>query len=212
MPSDATHGWETPRLRASLGQALLSETQPRTARQLAEVIDADQSNIKKEADLLADAGLLTRSSAPPVTGRGARPRWAYALSKSQREHAAAALADRRDLDPRHFGQLRRGQEVILATVNPSRISDLLHVLAETQAARRALWVADCGQEMIFAFDGLDHADPALALLADLNAARIPCRRGSVARVESADDVVQRADTLVEQTRRTRLQRDTRSAL
>lgn len=211
MHSKSAQGWETPRLRASLGLALLNETQPRTARQLAEVIDADQSNIKKEADLLADAGLLTRSRAPVVTGRGARPRWAYALSESQRERAAEALAGRRDPDPRRFGQLRRGQDVILASADPSHITDLLHVLAETQAARRALWVAHCGQEMIFAFDGLDHADPALELVANLNAARIPCRRGSVTRVESTDDVVQRADLLAGQTRRTRLQRDTRSA-
>jgi DNA-binding MarR family transcriptional regulator len=211
MEPGAAQGWETPRLRVDLGRALLRETQPRTSRQLAEVISADQSNVKKEADRLADAGLVTRSAAPPTAGRGRRPRSAYSLSKSQRDIATVAINDRRDPDPRRFGQLRRGQDIILATVDSAHITDLLHVLAETQAVGHALWIAQCGQEMILAFDAIDNADPALELLANLDAARVPSRRGTVTRVESVDDIVARAQALVGQARRTRLVRDTRRA-
>jgi hypothetical protein len=83
------------------------------------------------------------------------------------------------------------------------------VIAEAEEAQKAAWLALCGEEMLFAFDGPDPVDSALALLALLDAARIPARRGTVSQVNAPGGAVERACSAVERSRTVRVRRDTR---
>jgi DNA-binding MarR family transcriptional regulator len=202
--------WETPDLRAGIGHVLLSAHKPVTANQLAEQLRKDQSNVKKEADRAGRLGLLTLCHDPPAPfAKGRRPRSAYILTSKQRSRARAELPKHVPPEPGVVGLLQRGQELVTAAAAPPHLDDLLHVLSEAEAVKEAAWLAMCGDELLFAFDGPDPVNPALALLALLGAARVPARRGTISQVSQTPDAVERAGALIEQSRATRLRRDTR---
>jgi predicted ArsR family transcriptional regulator len=82
--------------RAALLETLRAESRPSTLAALARAAGLHQNTVRDHLDALVDAGLATRSSAPP-SGRG-RPAWLYQATRADPEAAseyaglAAALA------------------------------------------------------------------------------------------------------------------------
>jgi len=209
---DGEATWETPPLRVSIGHALLTTLGAMTANQLAIRLQKHQSNVKKEADRSARLGLVSLCPDPPSSASRGRPaRSAYKLSPGQRSRAEAELPERQPAFSRPItaGHLQRGQEIVSATAAPPHTNDLLHVIAEAEEARKAAWLALCGEEMLFAFDGPDPAGSALALLALLDAARIPAQRGTISQVSPANDAIDRARDTIQRAHAVRVRRDTR---
>jgi hypothetical protein len=208
--SDGDATWETPPLRVSIGHALLATQGAVTANQLAASVRKNQSNVKKEADRAARLGLITLCSDPPPSATRGRPaRTAYRLTSKQRSRARAELPKWAPSQSGAIGRLRRGQELVAAAAAAPHTGDLLHVIAEAEEAQKAAWLALCGEEMLFAFDGPDPVSSALALLALLDAARIPARRGTVSQLNTPENAVERARHAVERSRAVRARRDTR---
>jgi hypothetical protein len=208
--SDGNATWETPPLRVSIGHALLATVGAVTANQLAASLRKNQSNVKKEADRAARLGLITLCSDPPPPATQGRPaRTAYRLTSKQRSRAGAELPKWTPSQPGAIGRLQRGQELVAATAAPPHTSDLLHVIAEAEEAQKAAWLALCGEEMLFAFDGPDPVSSAFALLTLLDAAEIPARRGTISQVDATRNAVERARDTVERSRTARARRRTR---
>lgn len=199
-------------MRVLIGHALLEHESALTAKELEARCQTHQSNIKKEADRMADSGLISRLPWQSSRGGGGRrPNAAYALTPGQRRRAAAELPPRAASSDSEIGRLERGQEIVSARVDSQHVQDLMHVLAESQSAAEASWVAVCGQDLLLVFEGADPAAPAIDLLALLDAARIPGYRSSVARVRPAAELISHARRSVAETRRVRIKRDTRRA-
>jgi predicted ArsR family transcriptional regulator len=82
--------------RAALLETLRAQAEPSTLTVLARAAGLHQNTVRDHLDALVDAGLATRSSAPP-SGRG-RPAWLYQATRADPEAAseyaglAAALA------------------------------------------------------------------------------------------------------------------------
>jgi hypothetical protein len=203
--------WTAPEIRVAIGRALLQARGPQTAKDLAALIEKDQSNVKKEADRMAVLDLITGVSPSARATGGRPPTIAYGLTAVQRARAERELPAPRLPVGGTTGLFRRGQEVVTAAAGPEHLGDLLDVLAGTQSVRRAAWAAVCGEQVLVVFEGSDPAGPALDLLAILNAARVPARRATVARVGPARELVHRARETAGEARRARTQRDTRHA-
>lgn len=205
-------GWSAPSLRALIGRELLKADRPRTAKELEGPLQSHQSNIKKEADRMASLGLISAANDPPRErmGGGRPPKTAYFLGPDQRAAASRELTPLPLLSS-SAGRLRRGQEIVVAQADREHIADLMHVLAEAQSVAQAAWVAVCGQELFVVFDGPDPVDPAMDLLAVLDAARIPGHRSTVARIRPASELINHAIGTVSAARRARIKRDTRHA-
>lgn len=203
--------WGAPNLRVRIGRELLAADRPRTAKELEAPLQIHQSNIKKEADRMVSLGLIACVDEPGGRSTvGRPPKAAFTLTSEQRERAADKLPDAAALPASDtIGLLRRGQEIVAASAAPEHIQDLLHVLAQAQTASRAAWVAVCGQEVLIVFDGTDPAGPALDLLTVLDAARVPGRRATVARVRPTKELIRHARKTVAEAQRTRMRRDTR---
>jgi hypothetical protein len=203
--------WTAPEIRVAIGLALLQARGPRTAKELAALIEKDQSNAKKEADRMVLLDLITGASPSSRATGGRPPTVAYVLTPEQRARTEHELPAPRLPVGGTTGLFRRGQEVVTAAAGPEHLGGLLDVLAETQSVRRAAWAAICGEQVLVVFEGSDPAGPALDLLAILDAARVPARRATVARVGPARELVHRARETAGEARRARMQRDTRRA-
>jgi hypothetical protein len=177
-----------------------------TAADIGELTRRHQSNVKREAERMAQAGLLARMTPPrDSTGkRGRQPTVAYQLAGETRAGAAAAVATHDEI-----GLLRRGQELVFASAGATHVIDLMHVLAECEDAVRASWVCRSGDEYVIAFGGTDPAEPAQGLFAAFSAARVPARRATVARLAPVHEEIDGARRTARQAQRTRLARDTR---
>jgi hypothetical protein len=214
MATTASFDWHGTSLRTLIGRALLDATKAMTAKDLEGPVRAHQSNIKKEADRMAIAGLLT--AVPPVgprAGSGRRAQRAYVLSPEQRSRAASQIPPPAAPNmPDLIGLLRRGQEIVTARADRDHLSDLMHVLAEAESARSALWSAMCGEDLLLVFDDPDPADAAMDLLTLLDAARVPAERRTVARVRPVPELIDDARRAIPNIRATRIRRDTRHLL
>lgn len=109
----------------------------------------------------------------------------------------------------HPGRLRRGQELVIVDVAGTQLADVVDVLSDTTVADRAHWVALFGDELAFAFDGPDPAEPATDLLAVFAGARLDGHRATVARVLPAEDFISQARRTAPIARRARMTRDAR---
>jgi hypothetical protein len=176
-------GWASSGLRIGMGRALLATSGPLSASDFEPFVAAHQSNIKKEAERMAAAGLIRREVLPPgaAVRRGPRPE-AFGLSPGQREQAARELGSVVPL-----GLLEQGQAVVTASVGRGHTADLLEVLAQAEATAAAAWVALLGDDLLVAYSGPDASGPALELEAVLEAADVPCRRATVARIGPGHD-------------------------
>src|SRR5580693_6284920 len=99
-------GWTASELRIAIGRALLASHVTMTAADLETVASSHQSNIKKEAERMALAGLIQRGAhrqASP-SKRGPKPE-AFGMSPAQRQRASRDLTAY--VPP---GVLRQGQE------------------------------------------------------------------------------------------------------
>jgi hypothetical protein len=169
--------WAATGLRIAIGRALLASPTPLSAADLELLVSTHQSNIKREAGRMASAGLISRGirrAAPHK--RGPKPE-AFELSPAQRQRASRELSF---VAP--AGLLQQGQEVVTASIGQGHTVDLLETLREAEATARAAWVAMLGDELLVAYSGAGAAEPALELQAVLEAADIPSRRATVARV------------------------------
>lgn len=195
-------GWTASELRIAIGRAMLASSKPLSAADLELAVSAHQSNIKKEAERMATAGLIQRGIPRPGAPRrrGPKPE-AFDMSSAQRKRASRDLA--RAVPP---GLLQQGQEIVTASVGQGQTVDLLEVLNSAEATTRAAWVAMLGEELLVAYDGPSAAEPALELQAVLEAADISSRRMAVSRVVSGHEWVrdgQKAIRAVERTRAAR---------
>ena len=111
----------------------------------------------------------------------------------------------------HLGRLRRGQELVIVDVAGTQLGDVLDVLSDTTVADGARWVALFGDELAFAFDGPDSAEPATDLLAVFAGARLDGHRATVAEVLPAEDFISQARRTAPIARRARMVRDARDA-
>lgn len=177
--SDA--GWRS-RERLAVGRALLAaEPAAMTARELAEAVGKNQSNVRRTANAMVDADLLVAEQAPlRHTGSGRQPKVVYRLADAERRRLRTILDARNDL-----GTLAEGLEVVLADASGARLPALLAVMTEPEAAPQLAWSALVDgepQEYLFAFEGPGARSGATSLVAVLAAADIPSRRASIAGV------------------------------
>lgn len=174
--------WAAPPPRVAIGHALLDSDAPMSASELRPAVGSHQSNIKKEAERMADAGLITRTQTTAQTKRKGPSAVAFALTLEQRQRAA------RELPPRPIvpGLLTHGQEVLFASTKAEHIGDLVRVLQEGRTAAAASWIALLGDEMLVTFEQRD-SDAALGLFVRLAAQHVPVRRAVVSRTGPTDD-------------------------
>jgi hypothetical protein len=179
---DDDDSWAAPPLRVAIGRALLESDAPMSASELGPVVLSHQSNVKKEAGRMADAGLITCTEAAAQTKRRGPSAVAFALTLEQRQRAA------RELPPRPIvpGLLTYGQEVLFASTEAEHIGDLMRVLREGRDAAAASWIALLGDEMLVAFEHRD-SDAALGLFVRLASEHVPVRRAVVSRTGLTDD-------------------------
>jgi hypothetical protein len=178
-------GWTASELRIAIGRALLASHVTMTAADLAAVVSVHQSNIKKEAERMALAGLIERGARRQTSPsqRGPKPE-AFGMSPAQRQRASRDLTAY--VPP---GVLRQGQEVVRASAGPGHAIDLLGALTDAEATVKASWVALIGDDLFVAYSGPSAAKPAVELQAVLEAANVPSRRATVARVAPAHEWV-----------------------
>jgi hypothetical protein len=188
--------WAGPELRVAIGRALVTAPGPLTAKDLEVATGTHQSNVRREAQRMAQLGLVTRVPNPERrTARGASPKTAFTLGPAQRRRAKRELAGRVAAAPTRrrpqakletsaaeIGQLRRGQELVIAPTYAASLPALIDSLRSAEPDPDAAWAALSGEELLVAFEGDDPAGAALKLLAALAEAGIPARRASVARV------------------------------
>lgn len=204
--------WHTPPVRHRILRALLTATEPLTARDVGLLLGSHQRNAKKELDGLVEAGLLTGLADPRRRSTGRVPK-AFHLSPEQRRLADIALktppAKTRRRSPRSPqsetskqrptlsngtpAQLRRGNEIVVAHAAANRFADLISVLASAQATVQPRWAALCGDEVIFVFDGPQPVPAAADLLMLLDHADLPVRRATVSYVGSAASLLRSND-------------------
>jgi DNA-binding MarR family transcriptional regulator len=194
-----------------IGRALLLATRDAlTATELADATGRDPSNLKKVADAMVDAGLLTRETpAHRANRRGRRPRSAYALDPTGREALERLLAQTTEA-----GRLRPGQQLVFAELGDPHIEDLLHVIGDSGAATQATWSALCDgdrQEYMIAFEGDGSDQLAVDLMAALSAAKIRVRRASVSNVRPISETLEQARRATRAAERSRLRQRTRQA-
>jgi hypothetical protein len=178
-------GWTSSDLRIAIGRALLASREAMTAADLAAVVSSHQSNIKKEAERMAFAGLIQPGARrqKSASKRGPKPE-AFGMSSAQRQRASRDLAAY--IPP---GVLQQGQEIVRASAGPGHAVDLFGALTDAEATVKASWVALVGDDLFVAYSGPSAAKPAVELQAVLEAANVPSRRATVARVAPAHEWV-----------------------
>jgi hypothetical protein len=192
--------WLASELRIAIGRALLASSGPLTSAELEPYVSAHQSNVKKEAERMASAGLIRGGIRRPRSAgkRGPQPE-SFGLSPEQRNRATSDLG--RGAPP---GLLQRGQEIVAVSTSPGQTVDLLQALNNAEATARATWVAMLGEDLLVAYSGPDAAGPAFELQAVLEAADIPSRRTTVARLLSGADWAREGRKLVRAINRARV--------
>lgn len=181
-----------------------------TAPEIAEALGEgkDPSNVRRDADAMEKAGLLTkRRPTRSSTGPGRRATMEFRLAsgkaKELEQYLAAGQAP---------GLLRPPQQLVFARAAAPQLEDLFNVLADSDLTARASWAALWDgepQEYVIAFDGAEAAAAALDLLAALSASQIQCRRTAVTQVELPHRLVERAKRRARAATRARLRRNTR---
>jgi len=208
---DGSTNWNR-EIERAIGRALLYSTdgESLTAAELAAATGRDPSNLKKAADAMVEAGLLTPATpSPGGRNRGRRPRFAYALPAPARASLERSLAQ--TADP---GRLEPGQQLVFAELAAPRIEEVLQVIGESQAASQAAWSAVCDgdrQEYVVAFGGDGSAELAVDLMAALSAAEVRVRRTSVSQIRPMAETIRQVRRAARAAERARLRRRTRQA-
>jgi hypothetical protein len=110
-----------------------------------------------------------------------------------------------------YGQLSRGQELVLVDINGPALSDLLEVLAGTKTIAAAAWIARIGDELAIAFDPTGTRSAAGDLLAVLAGARLSVHLAVVGQVAPANELVEQSQRLAPEIRRARSEHDAHRA-
>lgn len=133
------------------------------------------------ADQMADEGILVRNVPPKAERRaGRRPTVAYALDDGEK---AALESHLEDASPP--GTLRKGQQLVFASVEGPQLLDVMEVLAQRGAESAIGWTASLDgrrQERMVIFDGDDALGHAEDLMAALTALKVDCYRGALTEV------------------------------
>lgn len=168
-----------------IGRALLAGGA--TARELADAIGTHQSNVKKRADALVEAGLLVEGPPARAPRRRGAAAATYLLVEGERDRVAA-LADEA------HGDIDLGQHVVFVQARAATLGDLFAVVAETRAAARARRVVFLGGEHpeYAIFFRPDDGDAALELAAALEAAEVDARVAILGRPVAAHEFVRQA--------------------
>jgi hypothetical protein len=210
MTSNASQ-WDRPSWFA-IGQVLLAaEGRTLTAPDIAGARGAHSSNIKRDAEAMADAGLLERRDpGKRQAGTPGRPATvAYFLPD-----ASAAAVRARAVEPAAPGLMEQGMQLVFAQAGQHQIAPLLEALAADGALGQATWFALCDgepQELVIVFAGPQAIESAADLMAELRGADLRARRATVAEVLPIERLTQRARRTARAARRARLARATRDA-
>jgi hypothetical protein len=144
--------WDRPAW-LEIGQALLAAGVRMTAGEIAAAIGEgkDQSNVKRTAEEMTTAELLTRAH-PSRAGHGpGRPATAdYGFAEGKAGELESYLVART-----HPGLLRPAQQLVFADARAPGLEDVFHVITEFESAGRASWAALCDgdpQEYVFVFE------------------------------------------------------------
>lgn len=133
---------------------------------------------------LAERSLRNPPATPrrrPASGTASDARRVGASRQPQR-----ATGPRHETSPESAGtpvsRPQRNEELVIADVGGPRAADLMAVLAQGEQAAKASWTALCGDELVFAFGGVDPVPAALRMLTFLHKAEVPVRRATVSKV------------------------------
>jgi hypothetical protein len=207
MASDVSE-WDRPAWLA-IGRVLLAaDKRTLTAPKIAAVLRAHSSNVKRDAEAMADEGLLKRRDPgkrqPGERGRGATT--AYFLPDDSAEAVRAHEAE-----PGTAGLIERGVQLVFAEAGHKQITPLLEALAIDGALAQASFALCDGepQEFAIAFAGEQAVESAADLMAELRGADLRARRATVAEVLPIERLMQRARRTARVARRARMARATR---
>jgi hypothetical protein len=204
-------GWDRSAWLAIGGVLLAAHERTLTAPKIAAVLRAHPSNVKRDAEAMAEKGLLERRDPgkrkPGERGRGATT--AYFLPDAGAEAVAA-----REVEPDTPGLVELGTQLVFAEAGQEQVTPLLETLAGDGAVAYASWFALCDgepQEYAIAFVGEEAVESAADLMAELRGADLRARRTTITEVLPIERLMQRARRTARAARKARIARRTREA-